>query len=236
MDVLQSNTATITSFHSKVKDAIISGAIDFYDYFINYDYLIVSDAFIKNRYYIISAVEGNFLHLTGVKTSMVPTQFFQKCVASDNPLQESDFSIGKDIDSSLSKDDQKILKKKAKEAKGNIRRKMQALPNIKGIFHNPCTLVEEDFVKNRVHCTIAAKKEISTIGFIKASSKTPYSVKPNTLLREQSLSQNAKPIKLALRRKKGDAFFNEIIIGDKKILNENIDSLKNLISADLLEI
>ena len=47
---------------------------------------------------------------------------------------------------------------------------------------------------------------------------------------------NAKPIKLALRRKKGDAFFNEIIIGDKKILNENIDSLKNLISADLLEI
>lgn len=231
MDVLKPGTDTKPSFQSKVRVAIIAGAIDYCDYFINYDYLIVSDAFIKNNYYIISAVEGNYLHLTGVKTALSATHFFKKCIAADAPLQESDFSISEAIDPLLPKNVQKSQKTRAK---GNVRRKIQALPKIKGIFHNPDTLVEEDFVKNRVHCTIAAKKEISTMGFIKASSIDPCSVKPNTLLKEQSLSPNAKPIKLALRRKRGDKLFNEITIGDKKILDECACFLKDLISTDLL--
>lgn len=217
-----------SSFSSKVRNAIIAGGIDYNSYFVNYDYLLVSDAFVKNKYYIVSAVKNNYLHLTGVKTLLSADQFFGKCVSSESPLQESDFFM---VDPSLPED---IQKEQRKNAKGNIRRKIQVLPNIKGIFHNPQTLVEEDFVKNRVHCTIAAKKEICTLGFIKASTINGCSVKPNTLLKEQSLSPNAKPIKLALRRKKGDNKFDEIIIGDKTILNENICFLGDLISQDLM--
>lgn len=231
MDDSSKNATATISFRSRAREVIIAGAIDYDDYFVNYDYLLVSEAFVKNKYYIVSAVETNYLHLTGVQTSLSPAQFFNKCVSSTAPLQESDFSIEKDPDPSLPEAEQKKLKKKAK---GNIRRKIQALPNIKGIFHCPDTLVEEDFVKNRVHCTVAAQKEISTIGFIKASSSNPCSVKPNTLLKEQSLSPNAKPIKLVLRKKSGDAKFNEIIIGDEKILRENAGLFIDLISTDLL--
>ena len=220
------------SFQSRVKEAIVSGAIDYEDYFVNYDYLLVSDAFVKNKYYIVSAVENNYLHLTGVDTLLSPKQFFDKCISSGDPLQETDFFIEKNICTSLPDDVQKALKKKAK---GNIRRKIQALPNIKGVFHNPSTLVEEDFVKNRVHCTIAAKKDISTIGFIRASTTSPCSVKPNTLLKEQSLSPNAKPITLALRRKKGSVYFEEIIIGDEDTLHKNLDLLCGLVSPKLLK-
>lgn len=220
-----------SSFNSRVKDAIIAGAIDYNTYFVNYDYLLISEAFVKNRYYIISAVKNNYLHLTGVKTALSPEQFFLKCVSSQ--LQESDFSIEGNIDPSLPTAVQRELRKKAK---GNIRRKIQSLPNIKGIFHNTETLVEEDFVKNRVHCTIAANKDISTIGFTKASSKHPSSVKPNTLLKEQSLSPKAKPISLALRKKHTATQFDEIIIGDKAILKENIKFLTKVpISRNLLK-
>lgn len=235
MDASSQNA--VTTFHSRAKDTIISSAFDYASYFLDYDYLIISDAFVKNKYYIISAIEGNYLHLTGVQTSLSAAQFFRKCISSENPLKESDFSLEKDIDSSLPEKAQKEQKKKAK---GNIRRKIQALPNIKGIFHSQDTLVEEDFVKNRVHCTIAANKEIgvnkgiSTIGFIKASTTSTRSVKPNTLLKEQSISPKAKPIKLALTRKKGDTEFNKIIIGDKNILKEHLDLLGDLISQDLL--
>lgn len=48
--------------------------------------------------------------------------------------------------------------------KGSVRRKINALSNLSSLFEAE-TLVEEDFVKNRVKCTFAAGKTACTLGF-----------------------------------------------------------------------
>lgn len=231
MDTQHSSIQQI-SFQTRVKNTITACAIDYDNYFVDYEYLIFSEAFVKRKYYIISAVDTNYLHLTGVKTSLSAKGFFEKCISSEDSLQESDFSIVGDIDTSLPKEKQRELKN---QGKGNVRKKMQALPAIKDIFHSPRTLVEEDFSKNKVYCTMAAETGITTLGFITESKVKPYTVKPNTLMKDQKLSSKAKPIKLALRKRRGSSEFDEIIVGNKEVLRENIKVLEKMVSPDLLK-
>lgn len=62
------------SFKTRVKNALIQYAGVYYSQFVCKDYLLISDAFHKQAYYILSAEKDNFLHLTGVTTSLSQTQ------------------------------------------------------------------------------------------------------------------------------------------------------------------
>jgi hypothetical protein len=62
---------------------------------MDYDYLIYSDKFTVNPYYIISAIAGNFEHLTGVYSFIPAAEFYSRCI--ERTLEEADFDIdGKD--------------------------------------------------------------------------------------------------------------------------------------------
>lgn len=127
------------SFKERVKESLISYAQDYKAYYVNYEYLLCSKAFSRSAYYIVSAHEDNYLHLTGVHTNLSAAVFFWKCY--DGTLEESDFDFSKDGQSE-------------KEAKGSVRRKINALAAIMGIFSGG-SIVEEDFAKNRIRCALA---------------------------------------------------------------------------------
>ena len=127
------------SFKERVKEMLISYAQDYRAYYVNYEYLLCSKAFKRNAYYIVSAHEDNFLHLTGVHTALGASAFFQKCY--DGTLEERDFDFIKDGQSES-------------EVKGSVRRKINALAAIMGLFSGG-TVAEEDFVKNRIRCALA---------------------------------------------------------------------------------
>lgn len=67
------------SFKERVKETVIHNAYFYKMYYVEYEYLLCSKAFIKNGYYIVSAYEDNYLHLTGLHTSLDAATFFEKC-------------------------------------------------------------------------------------------------------------------------------------------------------------
>ena len=78
------------SFKERVKDTVIQNANSYKRYFVNYEYLLCSEAFVNNEYYIVSAYEDNYLHLTGLHTSLDAATFFEKCYKGT--LEENDFA------------------------------------------------------------------------------------------------------------------------------------------------
>ena len=66
------------SFKERVKETVINNAASYKWYYVNYEYLLCSKAFIRNEYYIVSAHEDNYLHLTGLHTSLSADDFFEK--------------------------------------------------------------------------------------------------------------------------------------------------------------
>ena len=204
------------SFKERVKETVIQNAYSYKRYFVDYEYLLCSVAFMKNEYYIVSAHEDNYLHLTGLHTSLDATTFFEKCYKGT--LEESDFDFYKNGQSES-------------EVKGSVRRKINSLPSIMDIF-NVGTSVEEDFEKNRIRCALAAAKSSVTLGFVVAGR-----VKPMTLLKGNELnSTKAKKLDLVLRRKTGENRFTEILIGDGERLAEHKDVLSDLLSEELLSL
>ena len=81
------------SFKERVKQTVIQNAYSYKKYFVDYEYLIFSTAFVNNEYYIVSAYNDNYLHLTGLHTSLNATDFFEKCYTGT--LEESDFDFCK---------------------------------------------------------------------------------------------------------------------------------------------
>ena len=79
------------SFKTRVKNTLIQYAGVYYTQFVCKDYLLISDAFHKRAYYILSAEKDNSLHLTGVTTSLSPSSFFDKCL--NGTLEEEDFEL-----------------------------------------------------------------------------------------------------------------------------------------------
>lgn len=124
--------ATNTNFKERVLKQIVISAPIYKSTFIDYEYLVYSINFSLNPYYIISAHSDNYLHLTGVYTSLSANNFFIK--ALDGTLAENDFEI--------SKPNQPIII--SKNNKGTIRKKINALPYIDNLF-NADTLVQESF-------------------------------------------------------------------------------------------
>ena len=115
-----------------------------------------------------------------------------------------------------------------KEVKGSVRRKINSLSGMMNMFGGS-TMVEEDFVKNRIRCSFATTSSNVTLGFIVAGK-----AKPMTLLKGNELdSTKAKRLELVLRRRKGETKFSEILVGNKETLNEYRESLGDLVSPDL---
>jgi hypothetical protein len=204
------------SFKERVRRTVIECAKDYKSYFVDYEYLICSDAFLKNRYYIVDAHEDNYLHLTGVSTSMKQDTFFQRCL--NGTLEEDDFSFEKagQTESAI---------------KGTVRRKIKALPDITNIFSG-LAQVEEDFKKNRIRCSFAAGTSVCTLGF-SVSKRT----RPMTLLSGDALdATKAKPIKLVMRKPTGSDKFNEIVYGDLSVVQEYLPIIGDAISEEFTTI
>jgi len=107
------------SFKERVKESVIQNAYSYQKYFVDYEYLLCSAAFVKNEYYIVSAYEDNYLHLTGLHTSLSASEFFEKCYK--RTLEESDFDFIKPGQNE-------------KEVRGSVRRKISSLPGMMNMF------------------------------------------------------------------------------------------------------
>ena len=201
------------SFSQRIKETVIQCAYLYKKYYVEYEYLLCSKAFEKKEYYIISAHEDNYLHLTGLHTSLDATSFFEKCY--DGSLEECDFDFYK-------------KGQNERDVKGSVRRKINSLPSIMNMFSME-TSVEEDFEKNRIRCALAAGNDGATLGFFVAGN-----AKPMTLLKGNELNlSKAKNLELVLRRKAGEAKFSEIIVGSCEQLLEHKSALKALLSYEL---
>lgn len=87
------------SFSERVKNTAIEEAVNYRNAYVDYEYLLLAKNF-KQKYYIISGAEKNYLHLVGVNTNLDQKTFYDKCI--DGTLEESDFWLvdnkGNDID------------------------------------------------------------------------------------------------------------------------------------------
>jgi len=203
------------SFKERVKETVIHNAYSYKKYYADYEYLLCSKAFIKNEYYIVAAYEDNYLHLTGLHTKLDAATFFEKCYKGT--LEERDFDFCKNGQNES-------------EVKGSVRRKINSLPAIMNMF-TMATFVEEDFEKNKIRCTLAAGNISATLGFFVAGK-----ARPMTLLKGNELNTaKAKKLDLVLRRKSGESKFSEMLLGDEKQLVEHKESLKELLSDELLK-
>jgi len=182
------------TFKERVHSEIIKGAAIYKKVFADYDYLIYSKDFKNKPYYIISAAEDNYPHLTGVNSLLSAQAFFDKCF--DGSLSESDFDF-------LSKN------RSEKEVVGSVRRKIQMLPLLGTIFQMKLQ-AEEDFVKGKISCSLATADNAITIGFTDTAL-----LRLKTLLKSNELDPaKIVDITLILRRVRGSDKFDAIIQGN----------------------
>ena len=187
------------SFVQRVCEAVIENALVFSMTFLKYDYLVCSNAF-KKRFHVITAHEGNYLHLTGVHTRLSAADFYAKCI--NQSLQTTDFDF-------------KRAGVAEKDVKGAVRKKINSLPYMRDFFAKPL-YAEEGFKENRVVGTFSSSDGEITIGFVANGN-------PMSLLKGDRLRQNKAPVDVVLRREKSVAlpYFTDtdIIYGDGKVLD-----------------
>lgn len=199
------------SFKERVRQEMIDMAKQYKEKYVDYEYLICSEGFVKKEYYIVNAEEDNFQHLTGVHSLIQPKDFFDKCC--NGTLQECDFDFIK-----RGQDE--------KSVKGTVRRKIKVLPDMMTLFDN-ALLAEEDFQKNKVVCSFAAADGSCTLGFSESEKARPKSlIKGNEL-------KNGVPVDLILRKKSGGELFDEIVLGDHNILDKFRGKIGDLLSEEL---
>ena len=182
------------SFKRRACDTIVNCAKDFKSVFIDYDYLVYSESFTIQPYYILSAMAGNYKHLTGVNSVLAPYDFFEKCI--NGTLNETDFDF---------------IKKGESEnfVKGVVRNKIIALPLMATIFTEKLT-AEENFIQGAITCSLATAGSQITLGF-----ENRINARLKTLLRGNVIDNSkAVDISLVLRRGKDNEKFDTIIQGD----------------------
>lgn len=113
------------SFKERVRLKLLECAVLYYEVLVQKDYLIFSRDFKYQKYYIVSAFEDNFLHLTGVHTNLKAKCFFEKCY--QKTLEDGDFEIN-DM-----------------SQKGSVRRKMSVLKNAIQIFSSEAIVCGREF-------------------------------------------------------------------------------------------
>jgi hypothetical protein len=137
------------SFKQRAFETIINCAADFQSIYLDYEYLIYSDGFVIQPFYIISAIAGNYKHLTGVHSAISPYDFFEKC--KNGTLTENDFDFNKTEGS-------------VKFVKGVVRNKILALPSMGNLFYEKL-IAEENFVQGKITCSLATASSTITLGF-----------------------------------------------------------------------
>lgn len=201
------------SFKKRVVQTAVDQARQYKDVFVDFEYLLCSKAFVKQDYYILAADTSNYRHLIGVNTSVSAEDFFTKCI--DGTLQESDFDFIKSG-------------RTEREIKGSVRRKIKSLPFFTSMIGKDL-VVQEDYVKNGVLCSLATTDCNVTVGFINSQKS-----RPKTLLWGDSLDwDKAEYVDLILRRKSGDVFFSEIIVGTEKTLLEYRNKIEKITKPEL---
>lgn len=79
------------SFKIRVKNVVSICAKDYKEFFVDYDYLICSEAFIRRPYYVLVSDKDNYKHLTGIQSSLDSDLFFEKCY--NNTLSEDEINF-----------------------------------------------------------------------------------------------------------------------------------------------
>lgn len=203
------------SFKERIVEVAIEQAKIYQSVFIDYEYLLCSDAFVKHNYYIIAATKNNYRHLIGVNTSISADEFFEKCVNGE--LNENDFDFIKPGRSE-------------KEIKGSVRRKIKSLPFFMKMIDNDL-VAQEDYQKNEVMCSFATTDCNMTIGFTDNGKS-----RPKSLLWGDSLDWGSSGfVELILRRKPCEQSFSEIVVGDNAALLKYKDKISDVISPELLD-
>ena len=157
---------TTVSFKERVRLVAIQNAQLYKEKYLNYEFLVCSEAFVNNNgHKIIKFDEGNYLHLLGVHTSLTANEFFGKCI--NGTLLEDDFDFIKPF-------------KSEKSVKGSVRQKINVLPEMMNLFTQQL-LAENEFRKNVVDCAFATANSVCTLGFA-------ISGRPKTLLKGNELN------------------------------------------------
>ena len=201
------------SFKERVKNEAIANAQLYKANFIDYEYLICSEAFDKG-YHIIKADKGNYLHLIGIHTQLSPADFFDKCY--NKTLEDRDFDFIKP-------------NKSEKSVKGSVREKITVLPFMVKIFEQEL-VAEDNFKKNLVECAFATSDNKFTLGFA-------VSGRPKSLLKGNELqSSKRKKVDLIFRRKRSSKEkYSELIYGNKKSIMKYQDAIKEYVSPLFFE-
>ena len=200
------------SFKERVRQTAIECSKEYKEKFVKYDYLVCSTAF-SNKYYIISAREDNYQHLTGVHSLISAQEFFNK--SYDGTLLESDFDFSKRGQSE-------------KSVKGSVREKIAVLKDTMDLFSYKDIYVEESFCKNKVLCSFATAIPLFTLGFTNNVYATPKS-----LLKNNQLTANTNKVDLIIRKLRTEKDFSEIILLDEEKVDIYYDEIKTLISAEI---
>jgi len=181
-------------FKERVRDSIVAYSVLYKEIFLDYEYLLYSPDFVHNPYYIVSANEDNYCHLTGVHALLSAQAFYARCYDGTISIDDFDFTKGE---------------KSKKSIKGLVREKILALPNIATLF-SQSLYAEENFSKGKVHCFFATADDTVTIGFVNTSPSVP-----KTLLRRNQLDSTKRVnVTLVLRRSKGVEAFDTVLQGD----------------------
>ena len=201
------------SFKSRVKTVLIQSASIYSSLFVCQDHLIVSDAFHKRPYYIISAEKKQLSASDRCTYILICICFFDKCL--NGTLIESDFDFS-------------LPNHNSKSAKGSVRRKINVLPLISNLI-GPNSNVEEDFQKNAVFCSLASSDGSCTLGFV----SVPQAI-PKTLLQGDELDHTkAAPIKIILSKKQSDPKFSCVIHGTDEEISKYYPEICHLPDYDL---
>lgn len=210
--ILETNMEkTIISFKERVKNCAIENSVDFKKNFIDKEYCICSDVF-PEKYFIIKALEENYLHLVGVSTSLPANAFFKKCI--NKTLTENDFDFTK-----------RGVRKN--ELKGAVREKIRVLPSMVGIFNNKKALIQYGFNKNKINCVFASSDNQCTLGYAASGH-------PKSLLRGQYLDNSkSKKIDILLSKEKGKELFDKIEWSNTSYAEDYLPIIDNIITEEI---
>ena len=158
---------------------LLNEAAKKYQTLIGKDFIIESTDFKNRDRYVLRFYEGNFLHLTGVKTKIKPAILFERVL--NNQLASDDF----DCDST-------------KELKGYTQEKIPHLLSINLFFNSPLE-IQENYSRGKVTCLIAASEGTFTLGFTGGTGP----LNPMTLLNRNMIdhSLSTKQYKITIKKR-----------------------------------
>ncbi len=157
------------SFKKRILQNLFIAAAE-YNKLLSATILVRSQKFKYYKQYFLHFYEDNFLHLTGVQTSLKPKDFFQCCLNKTLLLNQFD------CDSSP-------------ELKGKSREKTKHLLNIRYLFQS-ILYFQENFRSNKIFCDIVVTNGSFTLGFV--------AIKNGNCVPRSLLNKNKVDMRLAI--------------------------------------